>query len=84
MSNKLAGVVSKDPAIGPPLASALIVYFLLVGFMQGYLLTRMFLVWQFSRMEGQHALEEAKQEPSPGGDDGAQAAEGSPGRTGKH
>jgi uncharacterized membrane protein len=83
MSNKLAGVVSKDPAIGPPLASALIVYFLLVGFMQGYLLTRMFLVWQFSRMEGQHALEEAKQEPSPGGEDGAQA-EASPGRTGKH
>jgi hypothetical protein len=31
----------------PPFAMALILYFFVAGLIQGYLLTRMFLAWQF-------------------------------------
>jgi len=40
--------LSNDLKTGEPYALALIVYFFVVGVMQGYILTRMYLSWQFS------------------------------------
>lgn len=44
ISDKLAASLAMDA----PFAMALIVYFFVAGLIQGYLLTRMFLSWQFS------------------------------------
>jgi hypothetical protein len=44
LSNDLADALTIDQ----PCALALIIYFFLAGLIHGYLLTRMFLSWQFS------------------------------------
>jgi uncharacterized membrane protein len=43
-SDELAGAIGGPP----PFAKALILYFFVIGLIQGYLLTRMFLAWQFA------------------------------------
>ena len=50
----------------PSFAMALILYFFVVGLIQGYLLTRMFLAWQFAlQVESADRGETQKQEAAP-------------------